>query len=173
MPARPTALSESEAQLLMSQLIDGEISPNDADRLHLYLEEHPEATQWMESSQLAAEPFFPNPEIDSVDMWRRIRDEIAPEPSMEQRSSKVIAFPTIFKLIGAAAALALVASLVWKTAAPDSGYIATERYAASESVVEFVDTDIPGASPVVYTDEISGWTVVWVAEMEPIADETS
>jgi hypothetical protein len=39
-------------------------------------------------------------------------------------------------------------------------------------VVEFVDTDIPDVSPVVYTDEISGWTVVWVAEMDPIGDET-
>ena len=48
----------------------------------------------------------------------------------------------------------------------------TERYAASESVVEFVDTDIPDASPVVYTDEQSGWTVVWVTEMIPISDET-
>lgn len=32
--------------------------------------------------------------------------------------------------------------------------------------VEFVETDVPGASPMVYQDEESGWTVIWVAGME-------
>ena len=73
--------------------------------------------------------------------------------------------------MGIAAAIALVASIVWKNL-PSTQLKVTERYAASQSVVEFVDTDIPDVSPVVYTDEISGWTVVWVAEMDPIGDET-
>ena len=37
--------------------------------------------------------------------------------------------------------------------------------AADESTteVEFVETDVPGASPMVYQDADSGWTVIWVA----------
>lgn len=32
--------------------------------------------------------------------------------------------------------------------------------------VEFVETDVPGASPMVYQDAETGWTVIWVAGME-------
>ncbi len=32
--------------------------------------------------------------------------------------------------------------------------------------VEFVETDVPGASPMVYQDDETGWTVIWVAGME-------
>lgn len=34
--------------------------------------------------------------------------------------------------------------------------------------VEFVETELPGANPLVYADDESGWTVIWVVEDEEV-----
>ena len=41
--------------------------------------------------------------------------------------------------------------------------------AVAEAEIEYVDSELPGVSPMVYTDHESGWTVVWLdnAELEP------
>lgn len=171
MPSRTTDLTEPDAQLMMSRLMDGELSADDADRLHQYLETNPDSIDWMESSQVVAESARPPVSTDSQSAWVSIRKAINEDTKNEEKSSNLVKFPSLFQILGVAAAIALVASIVW-TNLPSSQSEITERYAASQSVVEFVDTDIPDASPVVYTDEISGWTVVWVAEMDPIVDET-
>ncbi len=171
MPTRPTDLSEADAQALMSQLLDGELSPENADRLSRFLESNPDAMDWMESSQLATGL---EPELSGFDQsaqWSAVNTSIGTHVEPERKSSNLIAFPPLVKALGIAAAVAFVASFAWKNISSDPAVV-TERYAASESVVEYVDTEIPDASPVVYTDAESGWTVVWVTEMEPITDET-
>ncbi len=171
MPSKTTDLTEPDAQMMMSRLMDGELSADDADRLHQYLEANPDAIDWMESSQVIAESAGPPVSIDSQSTWEGVQKAINEDSGNEAKPSNLIKFPSFIRVLGVAAAIALVASIVWKNV-PSSEPEITERYAASQSVVEFVDTDIPDASPVVYTDEISGWTVVWVAEMDPIVDET-
>ncbi len=171
MESKTTDLTESEARLLMSCLMDGELPANDADRLYQFLEANPDAIDWMESNQAIADSNRAVEYVDSHTSWGKIRTAISEETRGEEASSNLIKFPRLFRILGIAAAIALVASIVWKNL-PSTQLEVTERYAASQSVVEFVDTDIPDVSPVVYTDEISGWTVVWVAEMDPIVDET-
>jgi len=175
MPSETTGLSESEAQLLMSRLLDGELSPQEANSLHLYLGRNPEAIDWMESCDLVenaiAERTRRVDQINTVSAWESIRHEIPNEQEKPDDSQNLVFFPILFKVAGIAAVLALLATLLWFNL-PNEGEQMTERYSASESVVEFVDTDIPDASPIVYTDEQSGWTVVWVTEMNPISDET-
>lgn len=53
------------------------------------------------------------------------------------------------------------------------GDVRADEWAASDpaSAVQLLETDIEGASPVVYIDEPSGWTVVWV--MVPEAADAS
>lgn len=171
MPSKTTDLTELDAQLMMSRLMDGELSADEADRLHQYLEVQPDAIDWMESSQTIAESARPAECADSQSAWENIQEAINEGSETGEQFSNIIRFPSLLRMLGAAAAFAIVGSIVW-TNLPFSQPKITERYAASQSVVEFVDTDIPDASPVVYTDEISGWTVVWVAEMDPIVDET-
>lgn len=156
----------------MSQLLDGELSPNEAGRLHDYLEQHPEAMDWMEANQLIQDSVTTAPSVDGDSAWQDIQSSLAPRESSPREPKKLLRFPVLFQALGYAAALALFGSIAW-TSFMSSPKATTERYAASESVVEFVDTEIPDASPIVYTDEASGWTVVWVAEMDPIPDETS
>lgn len=151
--------------------MDGELPANDVDRLYQFLEANPDAIDWMESNQAIADSNRAVEYVDSHTSWGKIRTAISEETRGEEASSNLIKFPRLFRILGIAAAIALVASIVWKNL-PSTQLEVTERYAASQSVVEFVDTDIPDVSPVVYTDEISGWTVVWVAEMDPIVDET-
>ncbi len=169
MQSNPTDLSETEAQLLMSQLMDGELSSPDADRLNDYLEQNPGAIEWMESNQLAENATHEAPEVDVASAWKDIERSINRTPHAQKDSGKIIWLPVFYRAMGAAAAIAVMGSLVWMNFRGPPEAI-TERYAASESVVEFVDTGIPDASPVVYTDEASGWTVVWVTEMEPMPD---
>jgi len=171
MESKTTDLTESEAQLLMSCLMDGELPADDADRLYQFLEANPDAIDWMESNQAIADSNRAVEYADPQTSWEKIRTAFSKDTGDKGASSKLIQFPPLFRVLGIAAAIALVASIVWKNL-PSTQLEVTERYAASQSVVEFVDTDIPDVSPVVYTDEISGWTVVWVAEMDPIADET-
>ena len=171
MESKITDLTESEARLLMSCLMDGELPADDADRLYQFLEANPDAIDWMESNQAIADSKSGTEYVVSHTSWGKIQTAISKDTGGKIASSKLIQFPALFRVLGIAAAIALVASIVWKNL-PSTQKEVTERYAASQSVVEFVDTDIPDVSPVVYTDEISGWTVVWVAEMDPIGDET-
>ena len=171
MESKITDLTESEARLLMSCLMDGELPADDADRLFQFLEANPDAIDWMESNQAIADSNSGTEYVVSHTSWGKIQTAISEDTGGKGASSKLILFPPLFRVLGIAAAIALVASIVWKNL-PSTQKEVTERYAASQSVVEFVDTDIPDVSPVVYTDEISGWTVVWVAEMDPIGDET-
>lgn len=176
MPPESTGLSESEAQLLMSRLLDGELSSKEADSLHEYLEIHPEAIDWMESCNLvenaATDRTIGLNQVDAASAWESISEALSDNMARPDDSANLVFFPLLLKVAGIAAAITLVATLLWRNLPNNDGEQKTERYAASESVIEFVDTDIPDASPVVYTDEQSGWTVVWVTEMDPISDET-
>jgi hypothetical protein len=66
--------------------------------------------------------------------------------------------------IGAAAAICLIfAARLWH---PFSG---PEGTAVVQAEIEYVDSELSGASPMVYTDYEAGWTVVWLdgVELEP------
>jgi hypothetical protein len=80
----------------------------------------------------------------------------------QEADEKIITFPTrwLAYSVGVAAALALTWTLWVKQG--------TNLYSPTPSMssVEFVETDIEGASTTVYTDEQSGWTFVWMDEEE-------
>lgn len=172
MSADPTTLSTAQAQSLMSRLLDGELSSSEADKLHAYLERHPDAMDWMESNQLIQASDARTKQVDASAAWKDIQSELSGSDAAPEESAKLIRFPIVYQLLGYAAAVVLIGSFAWTSLTRSDSRIATESYAASESVVEFVDTEIPDASPIVYTDEASGWTVVWVEQMEPLPDET-
>lgn len=172
MPSQPTDLSPSEAQLFMSRLLDGELAPKDADRLHAFLDENPDATDWMESNQLIHDSNNATPFVDVDSVWKNLEPVLESRSQAPKKKGTFLHFPVLFQALGYAAALTLFASILWTSFLSEPA-VDTERYAASESVVEFVDTEIPDASPIIYTDEASGWTVVWVAEMDPMPEETS
>ena len=169
MPHKPTdELSLAEAQFLMSQLIDGEIDPSDADRLNAYLERNPEAMAWMESATLAsAGNDKRRSDIEAESMRNAVLNELeVPSNTDESRrdnNSAFLLFPILFRALGAAAALVVLASIAWFSLREPTDST-TSQFADTSSVVEFVDTDLPDASPIVYTDSESGWTIVWIEQ---------
>lgn len=153
-------LGPAQAQRLMSQLIDGELASSDAQRLQEYLEENPDAIDWMESLDLLR-----NSHQDAANVAVPIESIHKGIDEDQSQSKKLIAFPAIVRALGAAAAVAAVASVTWL------GLNDSESTTTIEpALVEFVTTDIPDASTFVYADEESGWTVVWV-ESDAAADE--
>lgn len=156
---QPAKINDAHAQLLMSRLLDGELSPSDAGSLHAYLQANPAAADWMENldtlrsfreGQAAA------PERDAA--LARISEQVRREVEASRSAGKLARFPAFFAPLASAAAVAIVAGLVWIGFQTES---APSR-PPEPAVVEFVATDIPDASTFIYSDEESGWTVVWV-----------
>ncbi|EDY84850.1 hypothetical protein VDG1235_4483 [Verrucomicrobiia bacterium DG1235] len=153
----PTEINKAQAQLLMSQLLDGELSPENAQLLHAYLEKHPKDAGWMESLDTAREasqptvtPLHRDASISSI----QAAIEAPAEPETAQ--NKVLFFPAFFRPLAAAAAVAIIGAVTWL------GFRSEVSHRLEPNIVEFVATDIPDASTYIYSDEEIGWTVVWV-----------
>lgn len=157
-------LSPAEAQLLMSQLLDGELAPADAAALEAYLERRPEAVDWLESNDLSRQAAFGSLESDG-DANATVSAILERIASAKPARARLLSFPAAFGSLAAAAAIA-AAILIGFDRSWDSN--AAPGFGHFSAVVESVDTNIPDASPVVYTDQESGWTVVWVAQLEPV-----
>ncbi len=165
---KATDISHDHAQLLMSQLLDGELSASDAALLDAYLQINPEAQDWMENLDLLREAqASPAAEIDHSASISSIREAIAKDSAKpRQRKNVLLSFPAIIRSMAAAAAIALVGTITWMG-------LHTETDARYEpNVVEFVATDLPGASTYIYPDEETGWTVVWV-DSDPVDAEAT
>lgn len=139
----------------MSQLIDGELSSSDADRLNSYLEQHPEEIDWMESLDALRDPqeLSRSTSVPIASIQQAIDEE-----ESSSSAKNLITFPAFFKPLAAAAAIAIVGSVTWLGLRPTT----SSAPHPEPALVEFVTTDIPDASTFVYSDEESGWTVVWV-----------
>lgn len=161
-------ISQDHAQLLMSQLLDGELSSSDATILDEYLELHPEAQNWMENLDLTREA--QNPSIASPDRAKSIASiQDAITGGSEKRSKRgggLLSFPALVRPMAAAAAIAIVGTVSWLGLRPETSV------SFEPNIVEFVATDIPGASTYIYPDEETGWTVVWVDSDPSDSDST-
>lgn len=165
MSLNSSKLDLAQAQLLMSQLSDGEISPANAERLNTYLEEHPEAMNWMEGLELARTAANKKQiKQDHSVAISSIQDLV--ESNEKKEANKVVRFPSFLRPLATAAAVAIIGGFAWMGL--NSG---NANNVFTPTVVEFVATDIPDASTFVYTDDESGWTVVWVEEMDPLPEE--
>ena len=165
MPFTPAELDTAQAQRLMSQLVDGELSPSNAQRLKRFLEASPKAIDWAEGLELTRSAARQSPSM--LDHSVAIYSIQALIDSKDTKNKgKIVRFPAFTRPLAAAAAIAIIGGFAWIGLTPDkaSGTL-------DPAIVEFVATDIPDASTFVYTDEESGWTVVWVEEMDPILEE--
>lgn len=151
-------LDKSQAQLLMSQLIDGELSPQDAERLSVYLELHPDEMDWMEGLDAVREKLSSPIQTDDREAARAsIFEALQPTAPRAKRRGELLSFPGLLRPLAAAAAIAIVGALTWIGVQPQG-----DKIDSGPAVVEFVATGIPDSSTFIYSDEESGWTVVWV-----------
>lgn len=171
MADQPRKIDRLQAQRLMSLALDGELSSEQAKILDRYLQDHPEEMAWMESQQVLADSLAPSREPGNIDATlQAVRESI---DASSRQGSKVVSFPVILRGLSIAAAVALLGAFVWSrfsTPEKDPSLVAA---ASNDSVIEFVDTDIPHASPIAYQDSESGWNIVWVENLASLPDETS
>ena len=88
--------------------------------------------------------------------FREIQQQLEPETV---RRSNVIPFPArwLVNTVGVAAVLLLTVTGIWMW-----NHSNNDSWADSTADVAIVDTDIDGASSMIYVDEQSGWTFVWL-----------
>lgn len=155
-------MNRKKAEQWLSQAMDGELSPRRTQQLEAWLKDHPEEGQAIQSAwkrvgeQLRAVQPLPRqtPEAAWSDVRRELRKIVAdPEPSK-----------MLWRLSWAGAAVALVFLLVsgiWlrQGATPGVGSVIAH---ADRTEVEWVETDLPDAVSMVYEDEKTGLTVIWV-----------
>lgn len=157
---QPEKIDDARARLLMSQLIDGELSPDDAAALESYLRANPDAADWMENLDTLrklqrSDALAPEREAALAQISAGVRGEAATRP----KAKKLLRFRSYLAPLAAAAALAMAGGLAWVDLRKENSV--SPRH-PEPAIVEFVTTDIPDASTFIYSDEESGWTVVWV-----------
>lgn len=150
---------------LIQRAVDGErLSARERTAVDRWLAEDPDARAWRaflteaaEAHRAEAEPAAV-PDADSV--WVAVAPQLEPRAEARTGSERLLRHPVLAVAAGLAAAvlIALGAALYRMPGppAPDPAFDA----------VETAGTDIPGASTVVYIDEPTGLTVVWVIEPE-------
>ncbi len=152
-----------EAENLISAKIDGELDQDSMAPLDRHLEECSPCRMTLEQwsglrKQLAdrdAEE-LPMPEIDSE--WQIVQSRL---DTREQPRPRAVFLSFPLPWISAVAALIMVGiGLTFVRPNP----LDREIVQHMAENVEYVETDIVGATPVVFVDDESGWTVVWVVE---------
>lgn len=159
-------MNKDRARQWMSQAMDGELSPRQKQALDRWLETHPEEQGLMSQWQRAAtclRTMVPNtPSPDSPERaWAAIRSQLPPSSTTAWGWRPG---PARLAWSAAVAAIAFLAMVAWwqlrgPALPPPPDTIA----AVDQTEVEWVESDVAGAMPVVYTDADTGLTVIWVS----------
>ena len=140
---------------------DGEATPEESRQVESLLKAEPQAPAFPE--ELAASRKFLQNAHESTSQppeWREVKQRAG--HYRDNPARKVVSFP---RAMAAAAAIVLIGMALW-IPMRKAGMQSAPAVSLYESV-DFVETDLEGATPVVYLDQPSGWTVVWVVE-EPV-----
>ncbi len=153
-------------EILLSRFLDGDLSPREMEAFESRLAESPELqtlkTDFEAVGQAVREvptPAGPTPEAAWADVQRRMRLE-GDAPSKAEDAGF---WGSRLGWASAMMTVVLVALGIWiGTSRPGVPEVA----AAEPAVVEWVETELPGAMTMVYQDDDTGLTVIWVQEDE-------
>lgn len=152
-----------KARKWISLDLDGELSARRAARLHEHLDKCPACFKAREDwvavgARLRGRPV---PGLKSADAaWADVRRAIRQE--QEERYEAEESWVAGATLRWAAAALVVMVLGAGLFLGGRKGGLGEVR--AGGTQVEFVETGLPDAMPMVYEDSESGWTVIWVVE---------
>lgn len=157
-------------RLQIEAYLDGELSAEDAEIIENLLCQDTEAAQYkaqIEATRAAiAASAPPTPDLDQK--WQAVADKIKSDSNSQDEqfaSAKSIAFPMWARGLAAM----LVVGLFF-TAYLKRPLVSGSLEVAQQEPIELIETTIKNASPVIYVDETSGWTVVWVSEDSALSD---
>lgn len=152
-----------KARKWISLDLDGELSARRAARLQAHLDRCPDCFKVREDWVAVGArmrgrriPVAKSPEAAWADVRRAIRSD--QEERFEAEETWIIGAP----LRWAAAVLLIMIMGSGVFLSLQKGGVGVAR--AGGTQVEFVETGLPDAMPMVYEDSESGWTVIWVVE---------
>jgi len=155
-----------QAERALSRHLDDELPANDVATLEEHLAScsacRDSAAEWRglgDAMRAEAPSEVPDPTKAWHDIRRTLRNREPPTVQENRRPWWARPLPWA----GAAATVALITLGYLRHVSPSSQF-------PSGSAVEYVDTELPGASTVVYVDDETGWNIVWVLESETEPD---
>jgi len=167
--------NDSEQLADLSRWMDGELDSRGAERLdpHVDSDDLLKETRdaWAEIGSALRMDAGPLPDASTVEAdWLALEALLPPRQQLKSLPAsadvKIVRFPWV--CVGGFAAMAAAVTLslsVWMHDAGNST-AGQDAFAGfdSDPSISFVETDIPGASSMMYVDESSGWTIVWVTD---------
>lgn len=152
-----------KAQEWISLEMDGELSPRRAARLRAHLDKCPACFKAREAWGAIGEQVrarqVPAPKSAEA-AWADVRRAIRSEQAERVEEEQTWAVGTPLRWAAAALLVMIVgAGLFVKLQKGPGGLVR-----GGGTVVEFVETGLPDATPMVYEDSESGCTVIWVVE---------
>ncbi|HSH09951.1 MAG TPA: hypothetical protein VK995_06155 [Oceanipulchritudo sp.] len=141
---------------------DGEVSPDECASIEALLKETPEARAYIDRLTRTREALQGAHLRENVGgaTWRGLEERL--DNLEERHAPKVVRFP---QMAMAVAAVMILGMLLWLPLR-QAGVAEQEEPFGLESTVLMVETDLENATPIVYIDQPSGWTVVWIMEAE-------
>jgi anti-sigma factor RsiW len=156
----------NQAEKALSRYLDGELPAGEVADLEQHLAScsscRETADEWQgygETLRADAPERTPDPTKAWHDIRRSLRNRENPITPTTSRPWWIRPLPWT----GAAATVALFTIGYFFGFSPSSEF-------PKGNTVEYVDTDLPGASTVVYVDDETGWNIVWVLESESEPD---
>lgn len=152
------------AQRWLSEELDGALKSRRARALAEHLERCPACRAFRERCLLLrsmAREAVPAPNLSAEAMWAEVRRAIRAESIVAAKDLRwrwsawipIAAVTTLLALVFSGAVALWRARELW-----------SEATAMNRTQVEWVETGLPGATPMVYHDEGTGWVVIWVVE---------
>lgn len=153
----------------LARWLDHESVGDEASEIEALLKADPEARQYLEDLQRVSRALSTthlHPSRGSPE-WKQVRNRLTAPTGPSPR--ELIPFPRVL----AAMAAILVAGMILWLPLRDRGVrqdptpveVSLPPVEVHQSV-EMVETDLVGATSIVYLDQPSGWTVVWVIPPE-------
>lgn len=155
-----------EQRQRLDAYFDDQLSSPEAERLKRHIANDPESQAYLACLEQTRQAlaFAHDESGQAVPGWETVKGRRAAAPPGRFAFSSLKA--------GFAAAAILVAGIVLWIPFRDAGVSQSVPQPAEGLVdaVELVETDLEDATPIVYLDEPSGWTVVWVMEDLPAGE---
>ena len=158
---------DRETRMLLERYLDGESAPGEAIAVEALLERDPAAKRCLEELNLlrqTLETAHQEPQ-EPVPSWESVRDR---ETAAEE--GKGVSIRSHWKLVSSMAAILVLGMLLWIPVRTKMVHDVEPAALSLGETVEMVETDLENATPIVYLDQPSGWTVVWVSQPDENQD---
>ena len=160
----------TDAEQLLSRYLDDELGAADIESLEEHLASCAHCAEAHKSWSSYGELLRSSVTVGAQDQgaanaaWRQIRDKLGDQ---DVATGNIVPVWIVnMRILSALAAVFVISIGVYL------GRVSKVqgRTVAQAETVEYFETDLPDASPLLYIDDDVGWTVVWVLESEASPD---